>query len=173
MTGSPGRPSQGLGHYLRDIIYGALDGVVTTLAVVSGSAGAGLELRVGLILGMANLVADGLSMGASNYLGLKSELEQKGESVRAEMPWRHGLATFAAFALVGAIPLAAYAISKAHTFAIACGLGLASLAVIGALRARYVGKSALRSAAEIVAIGAAAAGAAYVIGLAAERFTRN
>jgi hypothetical protein len=49
------------------VVYGALDGVITTLAVVSGAVGAALEPRVGLILGLANLGADGLSMGASNY----------------------------------------------------------------------------------------------------------
>jgi hypothetical protein len=47
-------------------------------------------------------------MGASNYLALESELEQTGKSVAEEMPWRHGLATFAAFGSVGAAPLLAY-----------------------------------------------------------------
>ena len=106
-----GRPASGFGHYLRDLVYGALDGVITTLAVIAGAAGAHLEPRVGIILGLANLVADGLSMGASNYLGLKSELEQANHSVAAEAPWRHGLATAAAFATVGAVPLAGYAVA--------------------------------------------------------------
>ena len=106
-----GRPPTGFGHYLRDVVYGALDGVITTLAVIAGAAGAHLEPRVGIILGLANLVADGLSMGASNYLGLKSELEQANHSVAAEAPWRHGLATAAAFATVGAVPLAGYVVA--------------------------------------------------------------
>jgi VIT1/CCC1 family predicted Fe2+/Mn2+ transporter len=168
-----GRPAHGFGHYLRDVVYGSLDGVITTLAIVSGSAGALLEPRVGLILGFANLVADGLSMGASNYLGLKSELEQRGASVKEEMPWRHGLATFVAFALVGAVPLFAYAVADGpRVLSTALGLSLVALAVIGAVRARFVGQSVLRSAFEVVSIGALAAGAAFLVGAVAERFVR-
>jgi len=60
-------------NYLRDWIYGGIDGSVTTLAVVSGVAGAQLSKWIILALGFANLFADGFSMAASNYLGTKSE----------------------------------------------------------------------------------------------------
>lgn len=59
--------------YIRDWIYGGIDGAVTTFAVVSGVAGAELSPLVVLILGFANLVADGFSMAASNYLGTRAE----------------------------------------------------------------------------------------------------
>ncbi|RDI42063.1 VIT1/CCC1 transporter family protein [Aquicella lusitana] len=62
--------------YLRDWIYGGIDGTVTTFAVVSGVVGGQLSPLVILILGFANLLADGFSMAASNYLGTKSESEQ-------------------------------------------------------------------------------------------------
>jgi len=61
--------------YLRDMIYGGIDGAVTTFAVVSGVVGGQLATIVILILGFANLVADGFSMAVSNYLGTKSELD--------------------------------------------------------------------------------------------------
>src|SRR6476619_6969889 len=105
------RPARGFGHYLRDVVYGALDGVITTMAVLAGTEGASLSMRVGLILGLANLLGDGISMGASNYLGLRSELEQTGGSVALEAPWRHGLATVAAFMVVGSVPLLAFVVS--------------------------------------------------------------
>src|SRR6476620_10908587 len=60
-------------NYLRDWIYGGIDGAVTTLAVVSGVAGAQLSPWIILALGFANLFADGFSMAASNYLGTKAE----------------------------------------------------------------------------------------------------
>ena len=60
-------------NYLRDWIYGGIDGAVTTLAVVTGVAGAQLSKWVVLALGFANLLADGFSMAASNYLGTKAE----------------------------------------------------------------------------------------------------
>ncbi|KTD24987.1 integral membrane protein [Legionella lansingensis] len=62
--------------YLRDWIYGGIDGAVTTFAIVSGVVGGQLSSLVILILGFANLLADGFSMAASNYLGTKSEQEQ-------------------------------------------------------------------------------------------------
>src|SRR5688500_20164740 len=61
-------------NYLRDWIYGGIDGAVTTLAVVTGVAGAQLSPWIILVLGFANLLADGFSMAASNYLGTKAEI---------------------------------------------------------------------------------------------------
>ncbi|MEM5584125.1 VIT1/CCC1 transporter family protein [Roseibium sp. AS2] len=61
--------------YLRDWVYGGIDGAVTTFAIVAGSVGASLSAKVILILGIANLLADGFSMAAANYSGSKSENE--------------------------------------------------------------------------------------------------
>lgn len=62
-------------NYIRDFIYGGIDGAVTTFAIVSGVSGAELSPAIVLILGFANLVADGFSMAASNYLGTKAEID--------------------------------------------------------------------------------------------------
>jgi VIT1/CCC1 family predicted Fe2+/Mn2+ transporter len=62
-------------NYVRDFIYGGIDGAVTTFAVVSGVAGAELAPLIVLILGFANLIADGFSMAASNFLGTRAEQE--------------------------------------------------------------------------------------------------
>lgn len=61
--------------YLRDWVYGGIDGAVTTFAVVAGAVGAELSTRVVLILGMANLIADGFSMAAANFSGTQTEIE--------------------------------------------------------------------------------------------------
>jgi VIT1/CCC1 family predicted Fe2+/Mn2+ transporter len=60
-------------QYVRDFIYGAIDGCVTTFAIVSGVVGAELPAAIVLILGVANLLADGFSMAVSNYLGTRAE----------------------------------------------------------------------------------------------------
>jgi VIT1/CCC1 family predicted Fe2+/Mn2+ transporter len=60
-------------NYLRDWIYGGIDGSVTTFAVVSGVVGARLSTWVIIVMGFANLVADGFSMAASNFLGTRAE----------------------------------------------------------------------------------------------------
>jgi VIT1/CCC1 family predicted Fe2+/Mn2+ transporter len=70
--------------YLRDFVYGAIDGAVTTFAVVSGVAGAELPAGIVLILGAANLVGDGFSMAASNYLGTRAEQQQRDHARRIE-----------------------------------------------------------------------------------------
>jgi VIT1/CCC1 family predicted Fe2+/Mn2+ transporter len=68
--GSVGRHS-----YLGDFVLGAIDGTVTTFAVVAGVTGAGLPNHIALILGLANLVADGFSMAVSNFLGARAEAQ--------------------------------------------------------------------------------------------------
>lgn len=61
------------GEYLADFVYGANDGIITTFAVVTGAVGASLSPGVVIILGVANLIADGFSMGASSFLSTTSE----------------------------------------------------------------------------------------------------
>jgi vacuolar iron transporter family protein len=68
------RPSA---SYLQDFIYGGVDGAVTTFAVVAGVAGANLDETVVIILGGANLLADGFSMGVSNFLGTRAARQQR------------------------------------------------------------------------------------------------
>ncbi len=64
-----------LGKYLKDIVFAGNDGIITTFAVVAGVVGAELSSVVVLIVGLANLIADGFSMASGNYLGTKSEKE--------------------------------------------------------------------------------------------------
>ena len=77
--------------YLRDFVYGAIDGAVTTFAVVAGARGANLGDSVVVILGVANLLADGFSMAVSNYLGTRAEREQRDRAAdRGGEPHRRG-----------------------------------------------------------------------------------
>lgn len=62
-------------RYIGNVVYGGLDGIVTTFAVVSGVTGAELSAGIVLILGLANLLADGFSMATGAYLSAKSERE--------------------------------------------------------------------------------------------------
>ena len=63
------------GQYVKSVIYGGLDGLITTFAVVAGVEGASLSPGVVLILGSANLLADGLSMAIGDFLSTRSEQE--------------------------------------------------------------------------------------------------
>lgn len=71
-------------EYLRDFMYGAVDGAVTTFAIVAGVTGAGLEAGIVIVLGVANLIADGFSMAASNFLATRSERQLRQRARREE-----------------------------------------------------------------------------------------
>jgi len=70
--------------YLRDWVYGGIDGTVTTFAIMAGVVGANLSPGVVLILGIANLLADGFSMAAANYTGTKAEFDEYRQLRRME-----------------------------------------------------------------------------------------
>ena len=70
--------------YLPEVVYGSMDGIVTTFAVVAGSSGADLTINIILILGISNLLADGLSMSIGSYLSKKSERDSYNKHVRIE-----------------------------------------------------------------------------------------
>lgn len=66
------------------MIYGAIDGTVTTFAIVAGVEGAGLAHNIVVVLGIANILADGFSMAASNYSGTKAELDDRKRIIHVE-----------------------------------------------------------------------------------------
>lgn len=163
-------------HYLRDLVYGANDGIITTFAVVAGVTGAQLAARTVIILGFANLLADGFSMGASNVLSIRSgEAARAAAGLGVEEPFatRHGTATFGAFIAAGAVPLAAYVVpmNAAARFPVATALTLLTLFAVGALRTFVTERGWLRSGLEMLLIGAGAAVVAYGVGAFIARLT--
>jgi vacuolar iron transporter family protein len=155
---------------LKDMVYGANDGLITTFAVVAGVEGGALTHRAVLVVGFANLVADGLSMGAGNYLSIRSQ-----EQVRRALslpeeeasPARHGLATFLAFAVAGVIPLFAYvlpAVPMSARMMTATVATFAALFGVGALRSTVTDEPALSGGLEMLALGVIVAGVAYFAG---------
>jgi len=71
-------------NYLGEFVYGGIDGSVTTFAVVAGAVGAGLESSIIIILGFANLLADGFAMSVGAYLSTKTEKDNYNKHKRIE-----------------------------------------------------------------------------------------
>ncbi len=156
-------------HYLRDLVYGANDGIITTFAVVAGVSGGALSVRAILVVGVANLLADGLSMGVGNYLGIKSDESARrteGLAPREEHAARHGFATFVAFAVAGALPLIPFLIPAMEPwrFEASTAATLGALFGIGASRAFVTDVHWLRAGLEMLVLGVAVALVAFYSG---------
>ncbi|HEU4892537.1 MAG TPA: VIT1/CCC1 transporter family protein [Vicinamibacterales bacterium] len=156
-------------HYIGDLIYGANDGLITTFAVVAAASGGALSTRTVLIVGMANLFADGLSMGVGNYLSIRSResaLAAVGRPEEEARPARHGTATFLAFVAAGAVPLLPYALGASMPLGLPLSVGLtfATLFAVGASRALVTVSRWWTAGFEMLALGLAVALAAYISG---------
>ena len=166
---------------LREFVYGGMDGAVTTFAVVTGAAGANLSAEVILILGFANVLADGFSMAVGSYLSEKSDQDlsvSRGQSNREdhESPLTASIATFFSFILVGFVPLSVYTFD--YAFKLNLGndaliwsilLTLAAFAAIGYLRGMITKVEKSRAVMESLGLGLAAAVISYVAGNLLER----
>lgn len=167
------------GKYLKAIVYGANDGMVTTFAVVAGATGGKLPVLVVLVLGIANLVADGLSMGLGDFIGARSEAKlnriQNGKKkAKLKGLWKTGAVTFGAFQVAGAIPLLPYVFTMLFGLevpnmflcaVIATGLGMF---VIGSLRTFLIGGKWWLNGLEMLFVGSLAAGVAFGLGAGVE-----
>lgn len=163
-------------QYLGQLVYGAIDGSVTTFAVVAGAAGAKLSSTVIIILGFANLIADGFSMGASAYLAAKSERDLKVSKddthQGGETPIGDGIATFVSFIIIGLIPVSVYVvdamlglhIDATALFATSCFLTGAAFMAIGIVKGQMTRTSQLKAALETLLLGGVAAALAYLLG---------
>ena len=156
-------------HYLRDLVYGANDGIITTFAVVAGVTGGALTHTAVLVIGAANLAADGLSVGAGNFLAIRAnESARQAENLPEEEahPFRHAVATFAAFVGAGAVPLTPYLLPTASDtrFIWSAVLTFGSLFAVGAARSTVTEDRWWATGLEMLILGMAVAAAAYGAG---------
>lgn len=160
-----GRIRPAIEKHLPDIVYGANDGIITTLVVIAGVTGAALSSRVLLILGIANLLADGFSMGTSSVLSARSATVGR---LRPSLPEasRNGGTTFAAFVAAGLAPLTVYLVPLPNEvrFPRACTLAAATLFGIGASRAAFSDRTWFGAGWEMLILGSVAIAVAFGVG---------
>jgi vacuolar iron transporter family protein len=166
---------------LKAAVYGANDGIITTFAVVAGVAGASLSSRIVLVLGIANLIADGLSMAAGDYLGERSEqtyLRRHRDHYHLKGIWHTGAITFVSFVLAGSVPLLPYAVFALTSYEplaqqqlyLSCVAAAIALFTVGSLRTPFTRGSWIRNGLEMLSIGLLASAVAFMIGLAVEQW---
>lgn len=164
-----------VGGYMAEVIYGANDGIITTFAVVAGVVGATLDPAIVLILGFANLLADGFSMGASNYLSQRSSLEYQQTRHGAEggrPPMFTAGTTFLAFLFAGWTPLLPYILALEFewfltgntTFVISLTAAALAFFLVGASRSLVTDRPWYKAGGEMLTVGMLAAGVAFTVG---------
>ncbi len=156
-------------HYIRDLVYGANDGIITTFAVVAGVAGGALSSIAVLIVGTANLAADGVAMGVGNLLAIRaneSALEADGLPQQEAYPWKHGLATLVAFVVAGSVPLVPYVLPLQQEMQLRSSavMTMAALFAVGTARAAATRERWWRTGLEMLVLGGLVAMAAYGAG---------
>lgn len=149
-----------ISDYSKSIVYGGLDGIITTFAVVAGTVGGNLPTLTVVILGFSNLLADGFSMASGDYLSSHDEDEE---------PLKNAVATFISFNFFGLIPLLAYilaesALGSKNGFLISCVVTGFALALLGLTKAKVAKISKRKAVIQTVIIGGIAACVAFFVG---------
>ena len=96
----------------KSLIYGGIDGIITIFNVISSIEGAKLNVKYIFIIGIAVLIADGLSMGMGDYLSIKAQnkinSKNKIKEIKNILPINNGFITFISFIIFGSLPLLLY-----------------------------------------------------------------
>lgn len=211
------------GGWLRASVFGAMDGLVTNIALIAGVGGGGAAAHQIVLTGSAGLVAGAISMGLGEFTSVRAQNEQVEAEVSKERlelarhpeaeaaelariwqdrgvpadlalevatilgrnpdaavrvhaqeelgvdpadvpsPWTAAISSFVCFSVGALVPLLPY-LSGAASLPLALGVGGVGLFVAGALIARFTLRAWWRSGARQLLLGAAAAGATFVIG---------
>ena len=143
---------------LRSAVLGAVDGVITSFAIVAASDAGDLGNRAVIIVGFASLFGDATSMAVSEALAVRTDAARL-------YPVLAGASCFAAFVACGLVPLFTY---LATASLVSCAsFSVTTLMLLGATRARLASAPLLTGLLETASLGAAAGGIAYGVGLLA------
>ena len=154
--------------YLPEFVYGSIDGLVTTFAIVTGVVGAGLSSSTVIVLGVANVLADAFSMGSSAFLSARAEASM-GE-VSEKTPIKQGLVTFGSFVAIGIVPLIAFALAyvsdffATYTFTLSIVLTGIAFLFVGYFEGRITKRNRLKTALVTLSVGAIAAFISWLVG---------
>ena len=159
-----------ISDHVRGVVFGGMDGILTTFALLAAMGGSGQTASLTLVIGISTVLADALSMAAGEYLSAKAEIELlPGQKAPPDEPHplEKGLAMFVAFTLFGAMPLlgfvltALFAQGSAFSFQISMAITAVTLFALGAIKTSFGAGVWWKSGLEVTGIGGAAAFVAF------------
>lgn len=164
-------------RYSREIIYGGLDGIITTFSVIAGFTGAQSNntqiyaISTVLLFSFANLFSDATSMALGNFLSERTEIKKFKKAhinQHIDNPIFTSLATFVSFVVFGLIPTIPYLyfkqLSYQTLFTYSIAVTLTSLIVLGLVRFYITREKWYKGILEVFIIGGVSASIAYLVG---------
>lgn len=147
--------------FLKATILGGVDGVITSFTVAASASLLNDASRTVAVVGFSSVLADGLSMGISEYLSSSSE---RAMTNRPGAPVLLGLTCFLSFVLCGSFPLLMFIVSRQPLLACA-SFSMVELMLLGSCQALVTKESTLRGLARTSLLGAVAGVAAYALAM--------
>ena len=153
----------------RASVLGGVDGIITSFAISAGASAGRLSSHVVLVIGVSSVLADGLSMGISEYIsssGLRAERKSRGELIENESPpLVLGLSCFTSFVVCGTLPIATYLLTQENLLSCAM-FSVVGLMLLGSVRTFFSQEPLLLGLFQTSLLGSAAGGVAYAVGYA-------
>jgi VIT1/CCC1 family predicted Fe2+/Mn2+ transporter len=143
-------------YILRPFVLGSIDGIITSFVVIAGGLAADVQKSAVIVIGISSLVADGFSMGVSEFLSSRTNTTTYNAAIM-------GTVCLVSFVSFGSVPLIGYTIAgNDASEAIVSGVAfILSLLVVAILRAHIAQEYIVRSVSEVLILGSCAAGIAY------------
>jgi VIT1/CCC1 family predicted Fe2+/Mn2+ transporter len=162
-----------IARHIRGVVFGGLDGILTTFALLAAMAGSKqISSSLTLVIGISTVLADALSMAAGEYLSAKAENELGGARDPDEPgPLEKAVAMFLAFTIFGSLPLLGFVASgSSSSFQSSVAITAGTLFALGGIKSQFGIGVWWRAGIEVTSIGGVAAAVAYFSARAVEQF---
>ena len=153
-------------NYLRSVIYGGVDGIITIFNIISGVTGAKLDTKIIIILGVSSLFSDAVSMGMSDYLSIKANKKMDKDKDMNENT--SSLITFISFIVFGLIPLLTFIfllrMNQKNIFIKSLLATMISLFILGSYQSKFTNEDSIKLGLTTAGHGLVASLVSYNIG---------
>ena len=157
--------------YLRNVIFGVADSLVSTVGLLAGIDASGSSTHFIVLTGIIYAFVESFSMAVGSFLSEQSaeEYETKGEISEAG-PVTAGIVMFASFILASSIPIIPYLLfGLTAALWLSIGFSLVALLIVGMLSAKIVKVKMVSHAIKMMLLG----GAAIIVGVVVGKFMKT